>query len=86
MYFKSKPTSLIMLGVTALICSRAMFALFKDPEGPNLLIVVVMAAILWFLSLTVYRFKTAALTALNRLLLAIGVQLLIAAGFYFGLN
>lgn len=58
MYFKSKKISLVILGITALICSRILFALFNDPEGPNLLIVTVMALFIYFLSLTVYSFDT----------------------------
>ncbi len=42
------------LGVTALVSSRTFFALLRDPEGPNLLIVVVLAAFIYFLSFLIY--------------------------------
>lgn len=85
MYFKSKKISLLILAVTSLICSRAMFALFDDPEGPNLLIVVVMALVLYFVSLSAYSFKSST-TGLKRLLLAIFIQAIIATGLYFCLS
>lgn len=37
-------TTLIMLAVSSLFISRALFTLINDPEGPNVLIVVVLAA------------------------------------------
>ena len=77
MYFKSKTVSLVILAVTAMVCSRVMFATFNDPEGPNLLIVTVMAGILYFLSLSVYAFNLP-ITALKRLFLAVVIQVLIA--------
>jgi len=85
MYFKSKKISLLVLGITALICSRALFFFFDDPEGPNLLIVTVMALILYFVSLTVYRFNLS-LTGLKKLLLAICIQVLLAGGLYVCLS
>lgn len=74
----STKTSLLTLGVTSLLCSRATFYFFNDPEGPNLLIVVGLAAILYTLSLGVY-------IAMGRksLLLAIIVQILLATALYF---
>jgi FtsH-binding integral membrane protein len=81
----SKKTSLLILVITALVCSRAMFALFNDPEGPNLLIVVVMAALLYALSLVAYLFKFPG-NGLKKLLLAIIVQVIIATVLYFLLS
>jgi hypothetical protein len=49
MQFRSTKGSLLLLGVTALACSRTLFFLFHDPEGPNLLIVTVLAVILYIL-------------------------------------
>jgi hypothetical protein len=62
-----------------------LFLFFNDPEGPNLLVVIVMAAVLYFLSLTVYLFKPSA-AGLKRLLLAISIQILLATGLYFFLS
>ena len=81
MSFTSKKTSLLFLGITALACSRTLFFLFHDPEGPNLLIVTVLAMILYVASLIVWRFIPAT-TASKKLLLAICTQLLIVTGLY----
>jgi hypothetical protein len=85
MYFKSKRISLIILGITSIICSRAMFVLFNDPEGPNLLIVLVTAAIVYFLSLAVYLFNFS-ISGSKKLSLAILIQVIIVAGLYLCLN
>ncbi len=85
MYFKSKRTSLLILGITAIMCSRIMFALFNDPEGPNLLIVIGMALILYVLSLATYLFARS-MDGLKKLLLAVLIQVIIAAGFLFFLS
>ncbi len=85
MYFKSKNISLIILGITAIVCSRALFMFFNDPEGPNLLVVIGMAGIIYFVSLALYASKMSfvSLVGLKRLLLAILVQVIITAGLYF---
>lgn len=94
MYFISKKVSLLILGITALACSRMMFLFFNDPEGPNLLIVMVMAIIIYFLSLTIYLFKPLSknilqhfsLTGFQGLLLVIFTQVIIGTVFYFCLD
>ena len=88
MYFKSKKISLVILGITSILCSRAMFFFINDPEGPNLLVVMVMAGIIYFLSLAVYVFypSTLPFKGLKRLLLVIFIQILIVTGFYLFLN
>ncbi len=53
MHFKSKKTSLVILGLASLVCSRFIFSLIDDPEGPNLLIVVVLATVIFSVSLGV---------------------------------
>jgi hypothetical protein len=85
MFLKSKRGSLLIMGITALICSRALFALFNDPEGPNLLVVVVMAAILYLASLAVFVFGVP-ISGLKRLLIAVFIQVLLAAALYFVLT
>jgi hypothetical protein len=52
MNLKSKKVSLI-IGIISLICSRLIFALVNDPEGPNLLIVVGLAIVIYLLLLGV---------------------------------
>jgi hypothetical protein len=81
MSFTSKKTSLLLLGITALVCSRTLFFLFNDPEGPNLLIVTVLAAILYFSSLIVWSFIRST-TGLKRLLVAICTQIIVVTGLY----
>lgn len=83
MYFNSKKSSLLILGVTSLVCSRVMLLAFNDPEGPNLLIVVVTALVVYFLSLTAYLFKS---SVAKKFLLAIFLQIIIVTSLYFCLN
>lgn len=73
----SKTTSLIINALTALITSRAMFAFVDDPEGPNLLIVTVLALILYFPSLSTHLiFKDS--SYIKKTLLAFFIQILLA--------
>ena len=74
MNLKSKKTSLIILGVTSLVFSRVMFVFFNDPEGPNLLIVVGAAVVLYFLSLSIYLFN---LSLPKKLVLAVFIQIIV---------
>lgn len=85
MYFKSKKISLIILFITSFVFSRTMLISFNDPEGPNFLIVTVMALILYSLSLLVY-LSNLSITGLKRLLLVILIQIIIVTGLYFCLN
>ena len=85
MYLKAKKTSLLILGVTSLLCSRTMFYFFNDPEGPNLLIVMVMAVILYALSSAVYLLGPST-TSLKKLLLAISIQIIIVTGLFYLLS
>jgi hypothetical protein len=83
MNFESKKASLVLLGATALLCSRTLFFFFNDPEGPNLLIVTVLAIVLYFLSFAAYAFVPSKITGLKRLSIAIFVQILAATALYF---
>ncbi|MDR6568955.1 hypothetical protein SAMN05660461_5403 [Chitinophaga ginsengisegetis] len=83
LYFKSKKTSLIILAATALICSRMLFYVFNDPEGPNLLIVVVLAMAVYFFSYAVYVFSPSKTGGIKRLLAAICIQILSVIVLYF---
>lgn len=77
MYFKSKKVTLIILAITAMLCSRAMFVFIDDPEGPNLLVVTVVALFIYFSSLLSYLFRLE-FTGAQRLLLVVFIQFLIA--------
>jgi hypothetical protein len=81
MQFTSTKKSLLLLGITALASSRTLFFLFHDPEGPNLLIVTVLATMLYIASFIVWRFIPAT-TANKKLLFAICTQVLIVTGLY----
>lgn len=83
MNLKSKKIELLILAITALVCSRVTFALFNDPEGPNLLIVVVLAAVLFAFSLVAFQFKTSARASV---LLAIALQIVLAGALYLYLE
>ena len=84
---RSKTVSLLILAITAGICSRAMFALFNDPEGPNLLVVTAMAAVIYLLSAPLYLSRIfPLLTGFKRSSATVLLQLCIAAGFYLGLR
>lgn len=97
MYFKSKKISSLILTITAIACSRTMLVSIDDPEGPNLLIVMVMAAFIYFLSLAIYvyslkvvsvsqYFSLTQLSGIKRLIIIIFIQILTAATFYFCLR
>jgi len=83
MFYESKKTSLLILGITALVCSRALFFFFNDPEGPNLLVVIGTALVIYFVSLAAYVLNS---SSLKKLLLAISIQILLAIGLYFSLS
>jgi hypothetical protein len=78
---------LVILVVTAFACSRTIFAFIDDPEGPNLLVVTVMAAILFLPSAAAYlsRFQPS-LTGFKRTAVAVLIQIVAATCFYFGLR
>lgn len=56
MYFKSKKTWLVILGIIAVLSSRGFFFFVNDPEGPNLLIVLVLAASIYIFLLILFYF------------------------------
>lgn len=89
-YMNSKHTraSLLFLVLTSFICSRSIFYFIDDPEGPNLLVVTGMAFILYFLSSILYSFAISSLSrkGINRIVLIISIQILLAVTFYFCLN
>jgi hypothetical protein len=45
--------SLIVLGIASLTLSRIVFYFINDPEGPNLLVVAVLAAVIYAVSLAI---------------------------------
>ena len=81
MHLTSKKTVLLILALTSILFSRAMFVFFDDPEGPNVLIVMIMSGFVYALSLAAY-LSAASLAAEKRLLLAIFLQAAIVAVSY----
>ncbi len=66
--------ALIALGITALIFSRSFFFFQHDPEGPNLVVVLGVALMVYIVSLTAYMVAT---SSLRKLWSAICIQLLL---------
>lgn len=85
MYFKSKVISLSILGVTSVLLSRGLFFFFDDPEGPNLLVVMVGAFVISVPSLFFY-FSRLPSKGFKRLLTAVTVQIVTASVLYLILN
>jgi hypothetical protein len=86
-YLKSARYSWLILAITAATCSRAVLALFHDPEGPNLVVVGGMAAVIYAISLAAYLAKVfPSLTGTKRTAAAVGIQIVVAAGIYFWLR
>ena len=87
MHVNFKNSSLLILAITAVVCSGAVFALFNDPEGPNLLVVTGMAAVIYLVSSAVYLSNFCpSLTGFKRSSATIFIQVLVATGFYLGLR
>lgn len=82
MDWESSKYSLFILGATAFVCSRSLFIFFDDPEGPNLLVVAVGAAVLYVPSLIVYVWY-APVSVFIRISCALLVQVLLVAVLYF---
>lgn len=82
-----KHISLSILFFTSLVCSRAMFAFFDDPERPNLLVVVAIAVVVFVLSLPVYRrYSSETQNSHKRLLFPVFVQVAVIIFFYLFLR
>lgn len=75
-------TPLIILGITSLICSRTWFALLDDPEGPNLFIVIVFAAILFGIALATFKPLSVRWGSGKGVVSAIVVQIIVGAIAY----
>lgn len=67
---------MIILGILSLICSKVCFLFLNDPEGANLLVVIGLALILFFLFVAMYVFLPS-ITGLKRRQLAPLIVLLI---------
>jgi hypothetical protein len=83
--FKSNKSSLIILGLTAIVFSRAMFMFFDDPEGTNLLVTTGMTLIVYLLTFAVY-VPNPLTVGLKKLLITIFIQILMVVALYFCLK
>ena len=83
MDFKSKKYSLLILGGTAIICSRTLFFFISDTEGPNLLIVGGLAIAIFLLSLAFYKVVSSQKKEFKKLLVLVCLQILSVIVFYF---
>lgn len=82
-----KNGSLLVLAVTAIACSRATFAFIHDPEGPNLVVIIGMAVLIYVISAAIYLSNFApSLARFKRTSVTIFIQIFVAAGFYLGLR
>ena len=72
-----------LLAITAFECARAVFYFVNDPEEPNLFVVIVLAAAIDVVSLTLY---ASTLSRRMKFLVAFLVQLLLAILAYFCLR
>lgn len=81
---KSNYTPLLILGAAAVLLSRAVFFFIDDPEGPNLLVVTVLGAIVLGLTLLVLRFVAPSATTATGKRIALGLltEIVLLAGFY----
>jgi hypothetical protein len=87
MHVSSRNSSLLILAITALTCSRSVFALFHDPEGPNILVVTVLAALIYLISAAAYLSNAwPSLAGLRRTLAAVFIQIGVAAFLYLALR
>lgn len=51
---KSKNIHLLILSLASMLISRGLFLFIDDPEGPNLLIVLVLAFVIYGVLLFIY--------------------------------
>jgi lipopolysaccharide export LptBFGC system permease protein LptF len=75
----------LILFLTALVCSRTMFVSFDDPEGPNLLVIFVGAAVIFAASWVAGRFVPvlSSQKGLPKIFAAIVIQVIFTLGLYF---
>ena len=80
MHSLSKKTFLLIIAITAILLSKVLFLLFADLEGPNLLISLGLAALIFCISLLgcAFNFPTH-----KKLLAALCIQIVVTVGLYF---
>jgi hypothetical protein len=83
LYYRSKKISLLLMAVSAFLCTRLLFLFFNDPEGPNLFIVTVFALGIYALSTAAYLFGPSKIKGIQRISAAICIQILSVVVLYF---
>lgn len=78
--------SIVLLAAISLVVSRGTLALFDDPEGPNVLVVVLGAVALFVPSMIFVLSSRIALTGYKKLAAAVVLQIVLAAGLYLVLR
>lgn len=87
MNFNSKKSFLIISGITSVTLSRLMFVFFDDPEGPNLLVVFVMALVIYAISFVAHKFFFSKKAySFSHILLSVLVQVISVIILYFSLR
>lgn len=78
---------LLILAITAFACSRTVLTSFDDPEGLNLLVITVFAAVIFLMSLAFHLSKAfPSLTGFKRAAATVLVQILVATASYLALR
>jgi hypothetical protein len=91
MHLKSKKTPFLLLFLTSVLCSRILFMLIDDPEGPNLLVVAGAAIVICVPSLVPYVFGRSAVplssaAGFRRFSLAVLIQAVLVVVLSFWLS
>lgn len=86
MNFSQKQINYVILGVTSITLSRVLLGSFKDPEGPNLLIVGVFALCIFGLSLGVLALTPFKIGGKKRVPLVVLFQILLVILLHFILS
>jgi hypothetical protein len=84
-YFCKRKRTLLSSIVGSLILSRLLFFFIDDPEGPNLLVVIIMAGIIYFLSSAILHVLKPFTLGVNRVLKMFLAQVVVAVIIYSSL-
>ena len=87
MNLKAMTATPIVLVITAFLCSRVVLVSLDDPEGPNLLVIALLALVIYFAALLPFRLVLVLTHSIGprRILLGFLVQVVIAGVLYFAL-
>ena len=86
-FMQARIGPMLILAITAIACSKVVFVFFHDTEGPNILVTIGLAAIIYSISLAVFLsnlFLT--VVGFKRISFTIVIQIFISIGIYFGMQ